>query len=299
MPWSLHPPTPPNPSPCLPNSLTSLQVWDNYIIATAIHRHYNGSSTAMLHHIAHQLASDWRPLIPAWASCPGDNRSYPGGAAAADAASTVVLASADASAPPSRATCHPGSHPILPHAFLPSAWGFIALLPGVPRGKPVLEQDSSNPSVEETAAVPVAKKIARYTQSTLTWGKKVGNAGATPTSPADQRSTPATAGTQLSPSTPRPSKSWQRGSLKDARLEDLITMSLLEYAPNYDEVVQIWRSYKKRHPLGNVAAPSAREGEGSGGKGKEAVEEELEAPRAKGSDDDDDNDKQASSDDDY
>ncbi|CAI5501095.1 unnamed protein product [Closterium sp. Naga37s-1] len=49
-----------------------------------------------------------------------------------------------------------------------------------------------------------------------------------------------------------------------------------------------------------VAAPPAREGEGSGGKGKEAVEEELEARQAKGSDDDDDdNDKQASSDDDY
>ncbi|CAI6007461.1 unnamed protein product [Closterium sp. NIES-65] len=57
-----------------------------YIIATAIHLRYDGSSTAMLHHIAHQLASDWRTLIPAWTSCPEDNRSY---AAAAESASTV------------------------------------------------------------------------------------------------------------------------------------------------------------------------------------------------------------------
>ncbi|CAI5504765.1 unnamed protein product [Closterium sp. Naga37s-1] len=42
---------------------------------------------------------------------------------------------------------------------------------------PVLEQDSSNPSGEEIAAVPVAKKSARYTQSTLPWPKKGGPAG--------------------------------------------------------------------------------------------------------------------------
>ncbi|CAI5510091.1 unnamed protein product [Closterium sp. Naga37s-1] len=71
---------------------------------------------------------------------------------------------------------------------------------------PVLEQDSSNPSGEEIAAVPVAKKSARYMQSTLPWPKKGGPAGATPASPADQLSTPATAGTQASPSTPGPSK---------------------------------------------------------------------------------------------
>ncbi|CAI5929556.1 unnamed protein product [Closterium sp. NIES-64] len=71
---------------------------------------------------------------------------------------------------------------------------------------PVLEQDSSNPSGEEIAAVPVAKKAARYTQSTLPWPKTGGPAGAIPASPADQLSTPATAGTQASPSTPGPSK---------------------------------------------------------------------------------------------
>ncbi|CAI7899870.1 unnamed protein product [Closterium sp. NIES-54] len=70
-------------------------------------------------------------------------------------------------------------------------------------------------------------------------------------------------------------KSWQRGSLKDARLEDLLSMSLLEYEPNYDEVVQIWRSYKKRRPFGNFAAAPAVEGWGDG-RGKEVVEEEEE-----------------------
>ncbi|CAI7748864.1 unnamed protein product [Closterium sp. NIES-54] len=83
-------------------------------------------------------------------------------------------------------------------------------------------------------------------------------------------------------------KSWQRGSLKDARLEDLVTMSLLDYEPDYNELVKIWRSYKKRWPFGNVAAPPAREGEGSG-RGKEALEE-WEEPKAQGSDDESDSD---------
>ncbi|CAI7875704.1 unnamed protein product [Closterium sp. NIES-53] len=83
-------------------------------------------------------------------------------------------------------------------------------------------------------------------------------------------------------------KSWQRGSLKDARLEDLVTMSLLDYEPDYNELVKIWRSYKKRRPFGNVAAPPAREGEGSG-RGKEALEE-WEEPKAQGSDDESDSD---------
>ncbi|CAI7829659.1 unnamed protein product [Closterium sp. NIES-54] len=70
-------------------------------------------------------------------------------------------------------------------------------------------------------------------------------------------------------------KSWQRGSLKDARLEDLITMSLLNYEPDYTEVVQIWRSYKERRHFGNVAATPAEEGQGNG-TGKEAAVEEWE-----------------------
>ncbi|CAI7736736.1 unnamed protein product [Closterium sp. NIES-54] len=62
-------------------------------------------------------------------------------------------------------------------------------------------------------------------------------------------------------------KSWQRGSLKDARLEDLLSM----YEPNYDEVVQIWHSYKKRRPFGfpTCAEPA---GAGSGGAGSGGAE---------------------------
>ncbi|CAI7817276.1 unnamed protein product [Closterium sp. NIES-54] len=83
-------------------------------------------------------------------------------------------------------------------------------------------------------------------------------------------------------------KSWQRGSLKDAWLEDLVMMSLLDYEPDNNELVKIWHIYKKRRPFGNVAAPPAREGEGSG-TGKEALEE-WEEPKAQGSDDESDSD---------
>ncbi|CAI7790711.1 unnamed protein product [Closterium sp. NIES-53] len=44
-------------------------------------------------------------------------------------------------------------------------------------------------------------------------------------------------------------KSRQRGSLKDARLSDLMCMSLLRYKPNWDEIVEIWHNYKKRKPF--------------------------------------------------
>ncbi|CAI7760242.1 unnamed protein product [Closterium sp. NIES-54] len=41
-------------------------------------------------------------------------------------------------------------------------------------------------------------------------------------------------------------KTWRRGGIKDARLGDLMCLSLMQYEPNYDEVVEIWRSYRKR-----------------------------------------------------
>ncbi|CAI5459865.1 unnamed protein product [Closterium sp. Yama58-4] len=69
-------------------------VWDSFIIASAIHLRYNGSSTAMLHHIAHQLASDWRPLIPTWASCPGDAASTLSPAQAAACPAVYAMESA-------------------------------------------------------------------------------------------------------------------------------------------------------------------------------------------------------------
>ncbi|CAI7849874.1 unnamed protein product [Closterium sp. NIES-53] len=65
-------------------------------------------------------------------------------------------------------------------------------------------------------------------------------------------------------------KSWLRGSIKDARLSDLMCMALLSYEPDWEEVVKIWRAYKKRKPFTIVAAakkqPSA--------KGKEKVDED-------------------------
>ncbi|CAI7784175.1 unnamed protein product [Closterium sp. NIES-53] len=65
-------------------------------------------------------------------------------------------------------------------------------------------------------------------------------------------------------------KSWLRVSIKDARLSDLMCMALLSYEPDWEEVVKIWRAYKKRTPFTIVAAakkqPSA--------KGKEKVDED-------------------------
>ncbi|CAI7752510.1 unnamed protein product [Closterium sp. NIES-53] len=67
-------------------------------------------------------------------------------------------------------------------------------------------------------------------------------------------------------------KSWQRGSLKDARLGDLICMSLMEYEPNWEEVVGIWRSYKKRKPHSNAPITGGKQ---RSRQGKEPVEEEM------------------------
>ncbi|CAI7782153.1 unnamed protein product, partial [Closterium sp. NIES-53] len=65
-------------------------------------------------------------------------------------------------------------------------------------------------------------------------------------------------------------KSWLRCAIKDARLSDLMCMALLSYEPDWEEVVRMWRAYKKRRPFTIVAAskkqPSA--------KGKDKVEED-------------------------
>ncbi|CAI7837928.1 unnamed protein product [Closterium sp. NIES-54] len=47
-------------------------------------------------------------------------------------------------------------------------------------------------------------------------------------------------------------ESWLRGGIKDARLGDLICMSMMQHEPNYDEVVGIWQSFKKRKPFSNA-----------------------------------------------
>ncbi|CAI7805076.1 unnamed protein product [Closterium sp. NIES-54] len=54
-------------------------------------------------------------------------------------------------------------------------------------------------------------------------------------------------------------KSWQRGAMKDARLGDLMCMSLMQYEPKWDEIVTIWRSYKKRKPHSNAPIDAARQ----------------------------------------
>ncbi|CAI7857205.1 unnamed protein product [Closterium sp. NIES-54] len=70
-------------------------------------------------------------------------------------------------------------------------------------------------------------------------------------------------------------KSWLQGAPKDARLGDLVCLSLMPYAPVFDEVVDIWRSYKKRKPFSN--SPISTPGEPSK-KGKVAAME-VEHPK--------------------
>ncbi|CAI7729709.1 unnamed protein product [Closterium sp. NIES-54] len=88
-------------------------------------------------------------------------------------------------------------------------------------------------------------------------------------------------------------KSWLRGGLKDARLGDLMCLSLMPYEPVFDEVVDIWRSYKKRKPFSN--SPISTPGESSK-KGKVAAME-VEHPKPVdaldlSSDSDDDEDEE-------
>ncbi|CAI7877531.1 unnamed protein product, partial [Closterium sp. NIES-54] len=66
-------------------------------------------------------------------------------------------------------------------------------------------------------------------------------------------------------------KSWKRSALKDARLGDLMCMSLMDYTPDWDEIVTVWRSYKKRKPQSNAPLPPA--GKQHNKKGREEDEE--------------------------
>ncbi|CAI7890296.1 unnamed protein product [Closterium sp. NIES-54] len=47
-------------------------------------------------------------------------------------------------------------------------------------------------------------------------------------------------------------KSWLRGNLCNTRLTDLMSVSLLQYEPNWDEVVAAWRGAKKRRSAKEV-----------------------------------------------
>ncbi|GJP59894.1 hypothetical protein CLOP_g15741 [Closterium sp. NIES-67] len=51
-------------------------------------------------------------------------------------------------------------------------------------------------------------------------------------------------------------KSWLRGSMKDSRLGDLMCMSLLDYDPDWDAIIDIWRAFKKRKSYST--APQSR-----------------------------------------
>ncbi|CAI7856443.1 unnamed protein product [Closterium sp. NIES-54] len=54
-------------------------------------------------------------------------------------------------------------------------------------------------------------------------------------------------------------KSWLRGNLCNTRLADLMSVSLLQYEPNWDEVVAAWRGAKKRRPAKEVTTKSTPE----------------------------------------
>ncbi|CAI7917958.1 unnamed protein product [Closterium sp. NIES-54] len=67
-------------------------------------------------------------------------------------------------------------------------------------------------------------------------------------------------------------KTWRRGGIKDARLGDLMCLSLMQYEPNYDEVAEIWRSYRKRKPFSNAPICTPTPGENKKGKHEEPVD---------------------------
>ncbi|CAI7887588.1 unnamed protein product [Closterium sp. NIES-53] len=57
-----------------------------------------------------------------------------------------------------------------------------------------------------------------------------------------------------------------------AELGDLMCMSLMEYEPNREEIVGIWRSYKKRKPHSNAPITGGKQ---QSRQGKEPLEEEM------------------------
>ncbi|GJP36575.1 hypothetical protein CLOM_g21066 [Closterium sp. NIES-68] len=65
-------------------------------------------------------------------------------------------------------------------------------------------------------------------------------------------------------------KSWLRTTLCDARLGDLMTISLLEYDMDYPEIVEIWRRQKNRRQAKVVAYERSSDA----AKGKEHDESE-------------------------
>ncbi|CAI7830818.1 unnamed protein product [Closterium sp. NIES-53] len=53
-------------------------------------------------------------------------------------------------------------------------------------------------------------------------------------------------------------KSWLRGNLNDAKLGNLMTISMLKYEPNWPALVELWRGAKKRRPAKDVVMVHAQ-----------------------------------------
>ncbi|CAI7738933.1 unnamed protein product [Closterium sp. NIES-53] len=53
-------------------------------------------------------------------------------------------------------------------------------------------------------------------------------------------------------------KSWLRGNLNDAKLGDLMTISMLKYEPDWPALVELWRGAKKRRPAKDVVMVHAQ-----------------------------------------
>ncbi|CAI7869658.1 unnamed protein product [Closterium sp. NIES-53] len=77
-------------------------------------------------------------------------------------------------------------------------------------------------------------------------------------------------------------KSWQRTSLCDARLSDLICLSLVEYDMEWGKVVDLWRSSKKRRPYRRREKQRHRP-VSAAGRGGNVLEDRQEADTENGS----------------
>ncbi|CAI5506868.1 unnamed protein product [Closterium sp. Naga37s-1] len=76
--------------------------------------------------------------------------------------------------------------------------------------------------------------------------------------------------------------------LKDARLGELMCMSLMDYEPNWEEIVTIWRACKKRKPHSNAPLPPAEKQQNKAKEAEEVMEVEDIEQDDDASDSDDD-----------
>ncbi|CAI7898092.1 unnamed protein product [Closterium sp. NIES-53] len=92
-------------------------------------------------------------------------------------------------------------------------------------------------------------------------------------------------------------KSWQRTSLCDARLSDLMCLSLVEYDMEWGKVVDLWHSSKKRRPTRRREKQRHRP-MSAAGRGGDVLEDGQEADTEHGSSSSNDSGFSSSSDDD-